>query len=117
MKAIDTFTIIALVAGAMLGATAMRLQAWAPNARDLDTAIQSGYTLGIRAAAANVEQVLNVKAGANEPVTVQVPNTSGLWGTTPAAEIKLAAGPQTLRISAPFQRGVAVQYLALKSRN
>jgi len=73
------------------------------------------YSLVMKTAAANVEQVLNVKAGSNEPVTVKVPWSTGLWDMTPAAEIKLTKGPQTLRVSAPNQRAVSVQFLELKA--
>ena len=83
----------------------------------LEVAAAGTYTLTMRAAAANVEQVLNLKPGSNEPVVLPIPNTNGLWGTTPVVEIKLVNGRQTLRVSAPFQRGVAVQSFELKSKN
>jgi hypothetical protein len=83
----------------------------------LDVAAAGTYGLEIKVAAANLDQVLNVKSGDNEPVTIKVPYTTGLWGTTPAVNIKLAQGKQTLRISAPFQRGVAVRHLELKSKD
>ncbi len=73
------------------------------------------YSLAIKVAAPNLDQVLNISIGGNKLGTVKVPDTTGLWGTTPAAEIKLKRGTQTLRISAPFQRGVAVRSFELKS--
>ena len=82
----------------------------------LDVTTAGTYVLEIKVAAANLEQVLNIKSGANEPATVKVPYTTGLWKTTPAVDIKLEKGKQTLRISAPFQRGVAVRWLELKSK-
>ena len=75
------------------------------------------YTLVMNVAAANVDQVLNVKAGASEPVTVKIPWTTGLWDMSPAVEIKLDKGAQTLRIAAPNQRAVSVLYLLLKSNS
>jgi hypothetical protein len=84
---------------------------------NLDVAAAGAYELVIKVAAANVDQVLNVKAGAGEIVNIKVPHTTGLWDMTPAVEIKLDKGPQTLRVSAPFQRGVALQSLELKSKN
>jgi hypothetical protein len=83
----------------------------------LDVADAGNYELVIKVAAANVDQVFNVKAGAGEPVNIKIPHTTGLWGMTPAVEIKLDKGPQTLRVSAPFQRGVALRNLELKSKN
>jgi len=47
---------------------------------------------------------------------VKVPNTTGLWGTTPPVEIRLEKGRQVLRVSAPYQRGVAVRDLTLKAK-
>jgi len=41
---------------------------------------------------------------------------TGLWGMTPAVDIKLDKGPQTLRISAPCQREVAVRFRHPKSK-
>ena len=72
------------------------------------------YDLAMRIAAANVEQVLNVKAGAAEPVTVKVPWTTGLWGMTEPVAVTLNKGKQTLRVTAPNQRGVALRWLELK---
>lgn len=83
----------------------------------LDVADAGSYSLQIKVAAANVDQVLNVKAGAGEVVNIKLPHSTGLWDVTPAVEIKLDKGTQTLRVSAPFQRGVAIQSLELKSKN
>ncbi|MCE9557058.1 MAG: hypothetical protein K8T91_27235 [Planctomycetes bacterium] len=83
----------------------------------LDVPATGNYTLEIKVAAANVEQVLNVTAGTSKPVTIKVPHTTGLWGVTPATEIKLEKGVQTLKIAAPFQRGVAVRSLELKPKS
>jgi hypothetical protein len=82
----------------------------------VDVPAAGTYGLEIKVAAANVDQVLDISSGANKLATVKVPNTTGLWGTTPALDIKLEKGKQTLRIAAPFQRGVAVRYLELKSK-
>ena len=74
------------------------------------------YSLTLKVAAANVDQVFNLKTGSSEPVTVKIPWTTGLWETTPPMDLKLEAGTQTLRISAPFQRAIALRYLELKSK-
>ena len=74
------------------------------------------YRLEAQVAAANVEQVFNVKTGSNEAVTMQVPYTTGVWEKTPAVELKLDAGLQTLRVSAPSQRGVAVKWFEVKTK-
>jgi hypothetical protein len=74
------------------------------------------YGLEMRVAAANRDQVLEVSSGTNKLATVKVPSTTGLWGTTPAVDIKLEKGKHTLRISAPLQRGVAIRWFELKSK-
>ncbi len=74
------------------------------------------YSLTIKVAAANIDQVFHLKTGTGEPVTVQVPWSKGLWDTTPAVDLKLEKGTQTLRISAPLQRAIAVRFLDLKSK-
>jgi hypothetical protein len=89
-------------------------ESWVEYPLEVETA--GTYMLEMRVAAANVDQVLNITTG-DKPVAVRVPNTSGLWGMTPAAEIKLDKGRQTLRVSAPFQRGVAIQSLQLKPKS
>ena len=82
----------------------------------LDVPAAGSYGLKIRVAAPNFDQVLDINCGANKLATVAVPNTTGLWGTTEEVEIKLENGKQVLRISAPFQRGVAVRWLDLKEK-
>lgn len=83
----------------------------------LDVPASATYSLVMKVAAANVDQVLNIKAGNSEPVTVKVPWTTGLWDMSPAAEIKLEKGRQLLRVSAPNQRAVSVHYLELKAKS
>ena len=82
----------------------------------LDVPAAGMYGLKIRVAAPNTDQVLDISSGTNRLATVKVPNTTGLWGTTQAVDINLEKGRQTLRISAPFQRGVAVRYFELKPK-
>jgi hypothetical protein len=72
------------------------------------------YTLTIKLATPNLDQVLDISASGNKLATINVPNTTGLWATTPATEIKLEKGRQTLRISAPAQRGLAMKSFELK---
>lgn len=82
----------------------------------LDVSVAGTYSLVLKVAAANVEQIFSVKAGTNEAVTVRIPWSEGLWDMTPAVDVKLAKGQQTLRISAPYQRGIAVRHLEIKSK-
>jgi len=82
----------------------------------LDVPMAGTYALQLRAAAPNFDQVLDIGSGTNKLATVKVPNTAGLWGTTEAVDVKLDKGIQTLRVSAPFQRGVAVRGFELKSK-
>ena len=74
------------------------------------------YSFQLKAATPNDGQFFNVIVGSDAPVNLQVPNTHGIWGMTPAVELKLQKGSQTLKIVAPNQRGVAVQHLELKSK-
>lgn len=80
----------------------------------LDVPAAATFVLTLEAATPNDGQVLEVSAGADARATVQVPNTAGLWGKTPAVQIRLAGGRNTLRLSAPFQRGIALRSLELK---
>jgi hypothetical protein len=82
----------------------------------IDAPKAGAFQLTIRHAVANREQVLVVKIGDAEPITVKIPSTKGLWTTTPPTEVKLAKGRQSLRISTPYQRGVAIRWLELKSK-
>jgi len=72
------------------------------------------YGLTIRHAVGNREQILNVHIGNAKPVTISIPNSKGLWTTTPTVDVELAKGAQTLRISTPYQRGVAIRWFELK---
>ncbi|MHC5054571.1 MAG: discoidin domain-containing protein, partial [Planctomycetota bacterium] len=49
--------------------------------------------------------------GACRSVKVDIPNSFGLWSSTPPVEMKLKKGSQTLRVSAGFQRGVALIWI------
>ena len=82
----------------------------------LDVPAAGTYAVELKAATPNDGQILDVSCGAKKLATIKVPNTTGLWGMTPAVDVPLERGRQTLRISAPFQRGVAVRYLELKSK-
>ncbi len=66
---------------------------------------------------ARINEVTSLSAGAAKPVQIKIPNTTGLWGQTPPVEVRLEPGRQTLKIVAPAQRGVAVRYVDLKSKN
>ena len=50
-------------------------------------------------------------------MSVAVPNTHGLWGTTPEVSVRLQKGAQTLTLTRPAsQRGLALRYLELKKK-
>jgi len=80
----------------------------------LEVPATGNYEAALRAATPNDDQVLYVSCEGTRLATVQVPNTTGLWETTPAANIRLEKGTQTVRISAPYQRGIAVRWLELR---
>ena len=75
------------------------------------------YSMEVMVAAANRDQVLNVSRGTEKLGTVRIPGTIGLWKKMAPVDIELKKGPQTLRISAPFQRGVAVRWFELKPKS
>ncbi len=74
------------------------------------------YLLTLRTAAPNRDQKFDVSSGEKELGTVVVPMSTGLWATTPEVELPLDKGRQALRITAPFQRGVAVRWLELRKK-
>jgi len=82
----------------------------------VDAPAAGAYLLTMRIATPNREQIMDVSVDTNKLATVDIPNTTGLWGTTKPVEVKLKKGTQTLRISAPYQRGIAVRWLELKSK-
>jgi len=82
----------------------------------LDVPAAGTYGLEMRTATPNFEQVLDISIGTQKLATAKVPNTHGLWGTTEQVNISLNKGVQTLRVSAPYQRGIAVRWLELKAK-
>ena len=71
------------------------------------------YAMEIMVAAANRDQVLDVSCGTEKLGTIKIPGTTGLWKKMEPVDIKLNKGSQTLRISAPAQRGVAIRWFEL----
>ena len=74
------------------------------------------YGMKMRTATPNREQVLEISSQAKKLATVKIPNTRGLWGTTQEVNIRLNKGIETLRLSAPYQRGIAIRWFELKSK-
>ena len=82
----------------------------------VDVPAAGTYGLTMRVATPNREQVLDVGVDTNQLATVDIPNTTGLWGTTEEVELRLKEGTRTLRFSAPYQRGIAVRWFELNSK-
>lgn len=82
----------------------------------IDVPAAGVYGLVMRTAAVNFDQVLDVGLGTNRLASVNVPNSTGLWTTTEPVDVKLDKGMQTLRLTAPFQRGVALRWFELKAK-
>jgi len=80
----------------------------------IDAPAAGTYALTLRVATPNREQIMNVESGKDKLATVDIPNTTGLWGTTEPVSITLSQGVQTLRLSTPYQRGIALRWLELK---
>lgn len=86
--------------------------AWVDYA--INVPVTGTYELEMRVSVVNREQVLDIRSGGDKLATVRIPNSYGLWATTPAANIRLNRGPQTLRVSTGFQRGLALRWFELK---
>ncbi len=84
---------------------------WVEYAIDVPRA--GTYEMIARATVVNMDQVLDVSLGDVKLATISIPNTYGVWTTTPAVSFKLDKGPQTLRIATPMQRGVAIRWFEL----
>jgi len=82
----------------------------------VDVPATGTYGMVMRVATPNSDQIIEVSSGTNKLATINIPNTTGLWGTTPEVNIRLNKGVQTLRFSAPFQRGIALRWFELKSK-
>ena len=82
----------------------------------IDVPATGAYGLTMRIATPNREQILDLSRGTDKLATIQIPNTTGLWGTTKEVSIRLNKGTQTLRFSAPYQRGIAVRWFELKKK-
>ena len=87
---------------------------WIDYTVDVSAAGIHGMTM--RVATPNRDQVLDVSVDTNKPATVNIPNTTGLWAATEEVRLRLKKGTQTLRLSAPYQRGIALRWLDLKSQ-
>jgi hypothetical protein len=79
----------------------------------LDIPEAGTYAMEIMVAAANRDQFLHVSSGDEKLGTIKIPGTIGLWKKMDPIDIKLKKGVQTLRISAPLQRGVAIRWFEL----
>lgn len=79
----------------------------------IDVPADGTYAMEVMLAAANRDLVLDVSCGGEKLGTVKIPGTVGLWGKMAPVDIKLKKGTQTLRISAPFQRGIAIRWFEL----
>jgi hypothetical protein len=82
----------------------------------VDVPAAGAYTLQLKASAANEGQFFDVIVGTDAPINLPIANSHGTWASTVVVELKLQKGPQTLKISAPTQRGVAVRQLELKAK-
>lgn len=73
------------------------------------------YSLSARVATLQAGQRLLVSAGSGQPAaTLAVPHTVGLWQSTPAVEVSLAEGANTLQLElAEGSRGVTLKDLTL----
>ncbi|MCE9554156.1 MAG: hypothetical protein K8T91_12375 [Planctomycetes bacterium] len=79
----------------------------------IDVPATGTYSLEVMLATANRGQVLHVTSGKETLGTVTIPGTIGLWKKMAPVELPLKEGRTTLRVSAPFQRGVAVRWFEL----
>jgi len=80
----------------------------------LEVPADGTYLLIMRIAAPNRGQVFRLSSEVGQPAEVKLPNTRGLWETTEPVRVQLAAGARTLRITAPYQRGVALRWWEMR---
>lgn len=74
------------------------------------------YALVLRIATPR-RQTMEVYTGGGRAGDVEVPNTHGLWGTTPDADLVLQEGKQTLTLRpARPHRGLAIRWLELRRK-
>jgi len=85
---------------------------------EIDVPKAGDYELKLLTAAVNFKQRFDIGAGSkeNEPISVVVPNSNGLWAETEPTVLTLAKGKQPLRLMVPFQREVALRWLELKAK-
>jgi len=74
------------------------------------------YALVLRIATPR-RQTVEVHTGGGKAAAVEIPNTGGLWGTTPEADVMIQEGKQTLTLR-PVRphRGLAIRWLELKRK-
>lgn len=88
--------------------------AWADYVVDVPEA--GTYGLELLTAAMNEDQVLDLCSGTNKLASINIPLSYGIWEKTKPVDVPLVKGPQTLRLSSGFQRGVSVRWLELKKK-
>ncbi len=82
----------------------------------VDVPAAGTYAVTARVAVVNFDQVLDLGIGETKLATIKLANSFGKWATTEPVDVKLEKGPQTLRVSAPMQRGVAIRWFELKTK-
>ena len=85
---------------------------------EIDVPEAGTYSLELKVATANLEQVINVQVLGSTPpaekIAIELPYTTGLWQTAKGPDLKLNKGKQSLEISHGFQRGIAFKSFDLK---
>ena len=81
----------------------------------IDVPATGVYGIELRIATPYSEGAVEVIGNTNPLAVIALPNTTGLWETTPATEITLNQGTQTLRISAGKTRECAIRWFRLVS--
>ena len=81
----------------------------------IDVPTPGVYRIEMRIATPYSGGVVEVIGNTNTPAVIALPNTTGLWETTPATDITLNQGTQTLRISAAKTRECAIRWFRLVS--
>jgi sulfatase modifying factor 1 len=79
----------------------------------VDVPKKGTYRMEVMLATANRDQVLHVSGSKGPLGSIQIPDTLGLWKKMEPLEMKLKKGRQTITITAPFQRAVAVRWFEL----
>jgi len=85
----------------------------------IDVPSSGTYEITMKAAVINDEQELEICSNGGVLATVPIPLSYGVWQVTPAVELQLNEGVQTLRVQTTtreHKRGIALRWFELRAK-